>query len=350
LKISMDNKSDKPVDNRLKLVDSVRRPVVFSAVQPTGSLTLGNYLGAVQNWVRLQHQYTCYYAVADLHSLTLCQDGAFLRARVYELYAMLLACGIDPDVSVLFCQSSVAEHAQLAWVLNCYCQYGQARRMTQFKDKSYKSSDNVNVGLFAYPILQAADILLYNASFVPIGADQKQHLELTRDIAMRFNTRFSPTFAVPEVLMPTVSAKLCALQDPTVKMSKSDDNVNNTIYLSDTDDAIVRKVSRAVTDSGQEVKANIDKPGILNLLNIYSACADVSLQAAEQRFVGVTYAQFKASVADAVVACVSPIREQFTRLIADKAYCQQRMQAGAAAAKVAASKMLSKVYKKVGLG
>ncbi|MDR1138891.1 MAG: tryptophan--tRNA ligase [Clostridiales bacterium] len=322
---------------------------VFSAIQPTNIPTIGNYLGALKNWVSLQQDYTCYYAIADLHSLTLCLDGAVLRNNIIDLYALLLACGIDVDRSVFFAQSSVAEHSQLAWVLNCYTQYGQASRMTQFKDKSLRQVDNVNVGLFAYPILQAADILLYNTMHVPIGADQKQHLELTRDIAERFNSRFSPTFVVPNILIPKIGAKINSLQNPTHKMSKSDDNVNAYVLLTDDNDTIVRKIKRAVTDSGDSIEYIDAKPGIANLLSIYSAFENITIQQAVLQFVTKSYAVFKDNVAQCVLSHLQPIRDSYVKLKADKSYIQDCMAKGADRARVIAHKTLSKVYKKIGL-
>jgi tryptophanyl-tRNA synthetase len=276
-------------------------------------------------------------------------DGACLRGYIYDLYAVLLACGLDPNKCVFFCQTSVAEHSQLAWVLNCYTQYGEAKRMTQFKDKSQKNSDNINVGVFAYPILQAADILLYNADFVPIGADQKQHLELSRDIAERFNQRFSPTFNVPQVLIPKLGAKINSLSDPTLKMSKSDTNENGYILLTDDDDTIVRKIKKAVTDSGEKIEYRDDKPGIANLLNIYCSFSGVDIEKAKIDFGDFSYAKFKQAVAQAVITHVSPIRAEYVRLIADKAYLKQCMQVGADRARISAKKIIDKVYKKIGL-
>ncbi|MCL1944711.1 MAG: tryptophan--tRNA ligase [Firmicutes bacterium] len=359
----MQTTNDTPKENK----------IVYSAIQPTNIVTIGNYLGAIKNWVALQYDYDCFYSVADLHSLTVYMEPATLRKNILDLYAMLLACGIDTNKVSFFKQSSVVEHSQLAWVLNCYTYFGEARRMTQFKEKSTNAftgfiqqvgdvfnikerntstvvgRDNVNVGLFAYPILQAADILLYNAGHVPIGADQKQHLELSRNLAERFNSRYSPTFVVPEVLIPKVAAKINSLDEPTKKMSKSNTNPNSMILLIDEDDVIVRKIKRAVTDSDGNIENSDKKPGISNLLKIYSAFMDCKVDNAVAEMQGKTYSQFKSILADVVVSKIRPIREKFVELRADKQYLQDCMDSGAEKAKLVASKTMNKVYRKIGI-
>ncbi|MDR3021665.1 MAG: tryptophan--tRNA ligase [Clostridiales bacterium] len=327
------------------------KKTVFSAIQPTGSIHIGNYLGAVKNWCKLQDEYNCYFAIADLHSLTTSLNSAasLLRSNIFDMYCMLLACGLNTSQCTFFCQSGVVQHSQLAWVLNCYTQYGEAKRMTQFKDKSQKNSDNVNVGLFAYPILQAADILLYNAHYVPIGIDQKQHLELSRNIAERFNQRYSPTFNVPDLLIPKVGAKIFSLTEPLQKMSKSDENLNSYILLTDDNDTIVRKIKRAVTDSGDRIEYSKDKPGLSNLLSIYCAFSECSPAKVVDIFESASYAQLKEELSALVVAHLEPIRTEYQRLKLEKTFIKRCMEEGADKACHTAKKMLDKVYKKVGL-
>ena len=325
------------------------KKTVYTALKPTGTLQLGNYIGAVTNMIRMQEEYDCIYTVADLHSLTVNNVPQDLRRRIYEFIAMFLAAGIDPEKAIVFVQSHVPAHAELAWVLNCYTQFGEAKRMTQFKDKSEKDPDNVNVGLFAYPTLMAADILLYNADYVPIGKDQKQHLELARTIAERFNNRYSPTFTVPDGVFNTRGAKIQNLLDPSSKMGKTDDNANGVVFLTDDADTIMRKFKRAVTDLGNEVKFSPDKPGISNLLTIYSVMTETSIEEAERRFEGCGYAEFKTAVGESVVEKLRPIREKFNQYMADKAYLESVMRAGAEKAERIANKTLAKVYRKIGL-
>ena len=322
---------------------------IFSALKPTGDLTIGNYIGALKNMIKMADEYDCYYAVADLHSLTVDNVPADLRRRTYDFMAFFIAMGLDPDKCTVFVQSHVPAHAELGWVLNCYTQYGEARRMTQFKDKSAKAPENVNVGLFAYPTLMAADILLYQADLVPIGKDQKQHLELARTIAERFNNRYSPTFVVPDGFYPKTGAKIYSLLDPTAKMGKTDDNTAGTIFLLDDADTVMRKFKRAVTDSGNEIRFSADKPGISNLLTIYSTFAGGSIEDAEKQFEGKDYAYFKNAVGESVVEYFRPIKEEYARLIADKAYLGEIMKKGADKAARTAYKTLSKVYRKIGL-
>ena len=295
---------------------------VLSCIQPSGMLTLGNYLGALKNWVAMQEEFDCTFAVADLHAITVRQEPAKLRKQTLEMYALLLAIGLDPEESVVFVQSHVPQHAELAWILNCYTQFGEAARMTQFKDKSAKHADNINVGLFSYPTLMAADILLYQADYVPIGADQKQHLELARDIADRFNGIYSPTFTIPNPYIGKAGARVMSLQDPTKKMSKSDPNPKASIALLDTPDDIRKKFKSAVTDSEAKVRYADGKDGINNLMSIYSCCTGLDYDAIEKEFDGKGYGDFKAAVAESVVESLRPIQDEFNHLINDKAYLE----------------------------
>lgn len=324
------------------------KQIVLSAIQPTGTPTLGNYLGALKNWKNMADDYECFYAVADLHSITVRPEPALLRRRTLEMYALLLAIGLDPGKNTVFVQSHVNAHAQLAWVLNCYTQFGEAARMTQFKDKSEKHPENVNVGLFSYPTLMAADILLYQADFVPVGADQKQHLEITRDIAERFNGIYGQTFKVPEPFIGKTGANIMSLQEPTKKMSKSDTNAKAFISMLDDADAIVRKVKSAVTDSEARVYYGEGKDGVNNLMGIYSCCTGKDFAEIEQEFAGKGYGDFKAAVAEAVVEELRPVKAEFDRLIADKAYLTACMEDGAKKASYFANKTLRKAMKKVG--
>ena len=330
-------------------MDEQVRKRVFSGVQPTGKVTLGNYLGAIRNWQPLQEQYDCIYCVVDLHSLTVTQVPAELRKNTMELVALYIACGIDPSKSTLFIQSHVHEHAELAWILDTISYVGELNRMTQFKDKSRKHADNINMGLMNYPVLMASDILLYNADFIPVGKDQVQHVELTRDVAERFNARYSDTFVVPQTLLSKTGQSIKSLQDPTAKMSKSDPNDNALISLTDDADTIRRKLRRAVTDSDASVRHGVDKPAITNLLNIYTLCSGLSLADAEKQFEGKGYSEFKDAVADAVISVLTPIQSEQKRLLADKAYLESVLKTGAEQASHIAAKTLAKVYRKVGL-
>lgn len=329
-------------------MENEKKSVVLSCIQPTAVPTLGNYLGALKNWKYMSEDYDCYYAVADLHAITVRQEPAKLRKQSMEMYALLIALGLDPEKNVVFVQSHVPEHSQLSWILNCYTQFGEASRMTQFKDKSQKHADNINVGLFDYPVLMAADILLYQADYVPIGADQKQHLELARNIADRFNQVYSPTFVVPEPFFGKVGAKVMSLQDPTKKMSKSDTNPKASIGMLDTPDMIVKKFKSAVTDSEAKVYYGDGKDGINNLMTIYSACTGLDYDAIEKEFDGKGYGDFKAAVAESVVESLRPIQDEFNRLINDKAYLEQCAKMGSERASYTARKTLRKVMKKVG--
>ncbi len=326
-----------------------QQKIVYSALKPTGNLQLGNYIGAFKNMLRLQDDYNCIYMIADLHALTVNNVPQDLRKRIYDFSALYLALGLDPQKSIVTIQSFVPQHAELAWVLNCYTQYGEARRMTQFKDKSKKDPENVNVGLFAYPTLMAADILLYNADLVPIGKDQKQHLELARTIAERFNSRYSPTFTVPDGIFNKQGAKIQNLLSPETKMGKTDDNANGVVFILDDPDTIMRKFKRAVTDSGNEIVVRADKPGISNLITIYSVMTDTPIAKVESQFQGRSYADFKTEVGEAVVESLRPIREKYTDLIAHKDYLEEVMREGSIKAERIAQRTLSKVYRKIGL-
>jgi len=332
----------------METVKTERKPVIFSAIQPSGTITLGNYLGALKNWISLQDDYDCIYALADLHTITVRQDPAVFRRHTLEAYALLLACGIDLDKSLFFIQSQVPAHAQLAWVLNCYTQFGELSRMTQFKDKSQKHPENVNAGLFTYPSLMAADILLYQADLVPVGADQKQHLELTRNIAERFNGLYSPTFVVPDAYIPKTGARIMSLQDPTRKMSKSDENANASIALLDKPEDIMRKFKRAVTDSEACVRYAEGKDGVNNLMGIYSCVTGKTYEEIEREFDGKGYGDFKTAVGEAVIEHLRPIQERYTQLIQDKAYLEKCYTENAEKASRIAYRTLSKVMKKVG--
>lgn len=324
------------------------KKVVFSGIQPSGSLTLGNYLGALKNFSAFSDEYRCYYCVVDMHAITVRQVPAELRRRTYETLALYLACGLDPEKNVLFIQSHVAAHAELGWILDCYTMFGELSRMTQFKDKSAKNADNINAGLFTYPSLMAADILLYQTEMVPVGVDQKQHLELARDIAGRFNGIYGDTFVVPEGYIPQTTAKIMSLAEPTKKMSKSDENENAIIRILDDKDTIVRKFKRAVTDSGCEVRRGEGKEGIENLMSIYSAVSGKSYDDIEREFDGKGYGDFKLAVGEAVADNLAPVRAEFDRLMADKAYLEGIMKSGADEARRAAARTMSKVRRKLG--
>lgn len=325
------------------------RPVVLSGIQPSGNLTLGNYLGALRNWVRLHEHYDCHYMLVDMHAITVRQNPAVLRERCYEFLALYIACGLDPKDNVLFVQSHVAAHARLAWVLNCYTQFGELSRMTQFKDKSAKHADNINAGLFSYPVLMAADILLYDAEQVPVGDDQKQHLELARDIANRFNNLHSEVLVVPEPMIPPVGARIMGLQEPTAKMSKSDDAPTNAIYLLDAPDVIRRKIKRAVTDMDGEVRFDLaGKPGVSNLMSILAASTDRSLDAIAAEFAGSGYGQFKQAVAEAVVSCLEPVQQRYHEIRADEAQLRRILADGAERARLRADATLARVHDAIG--
>ncbi len=324
------------------------KQIIFSGIQPSGLITLGNYLGALKNWSELQDQYDCFFSVVDMHAITVRQTPAELRRRSRETMALLIACGIDPEKNVMFLQSQVPAHAELTWVLSCYTMFGELSRMTQFKDKSARYSENVNAGLFTYPVLMAADILLYQADLVPVGEDQKQHLELTRDVAQRFNGVYGDVFTVPAPYIPKVGARIMSLQEPDKKMSKSDSNPNGYIAVLDSPDDIMRKFKRAVTDSGSEVRRGPDKAGVNNLISIYGAVTGRTAEQTESEFAGRGYGDFKLAVAEAVVEHLRPIREKYEALMADRAYLDKVFETGAARAVQASRRTLEKVYRKVG--
>ena len=324
------------------------KKLIFSAIQPTGTFTLGNYIGAVRNWAPLQNEYNCIYCVADMHAITVKQEPAKLRQNTLNSYALLMACGIDPQKSILFIQSHAATHAALNWILCCNTQYGELSRMTQFKDKSQKHPDDVNAGLFTYPSLMAADILAYNADLVPVGVDQKQHLELARNIAQRFNQRYGDFFTLPEPYIIDVGAKIMSLQDPTKKMSKSDENPNACILILDDKDTIIRKFKRAVTDSEAEVCYREGKDGINNLMSIYSVVTGKDFAAIESEFAGKGYGDFKLAVGEAVADHLEPVRTGFARLSQDKAYLKECYTDGAQKAMKYSGRIVSKAYHKVG--
>ena len=330
--------------------ENVKKKVMLSGIQPSGDLHLGNYLGAVKNWAELPEQFDCFYFMADLHTLTVRQDPKELRRRSTAQLAQYIACGLDPEKNTLFLQSHVHEHAELGWILNCYTMFGELSRMTQFKDKSARHTDNINGGLFTYPALMAADILLYQADFVPVGEDQKQHCELTRDIAIRFNNLYGETFKVPEPYIPKVGARIMSLSNPASKMSKSDPQ--GCVFLMDKPEELARKFKRAVTDSDTERCVRFDpenKPGVANLMQIYSSVTGRSFDEIEAEFDGKGYGAFKPAVGEAVIETLRPIREEAERMIADKAYLQQVYTDGAQKASFVARKTLRKVYKKIGL-
>ena len=330
-------------------MEEVTQKILYSAVQPSGNLTIGNYVGAIRNWVKLQHEFTCFYAIADLHAITVRQVPAELRRHTMELAALYIACGIDPEQCTLYVQSHVSAHAELAWILNTITYVGEMERMTQFKDKAAKHAENVNMGLMAYPVLMAADILLYQAHVVPVGIDQRQHLEITRDIAGRFNNRYGETFRIPEAYIVKEGAKIGSLQDPVHKMSKSDENPNASVYMADDRDTIIRKFKRAVTDSDNRIVASEDKPGVTNLLNIYASFKGCTVAEAEREFDGKGYGDFKLAVGETVADALAPIQAEQKRLLADKAYLSEILARGAQNAAYAARKTLSKVQRKIGL-
>ena len=325
-----------------------KRKRSLSLIQPTSVPTLGNYLGAMRGWADFQREFDTIYGVADLHSITVRQDPQKLRKQTNELFAMLLALGLDPDNGIVFIQSQVPTHAQLGWILNCYTQFGELSRMTQFKDKASQHKDNVNAGLFTYPCLMAADILLYQADIVPVGADQKQHLEITRDIAERFNGIYGNVFTVPDAYIPKNGARVMSLQDPSRKMSKSDPNQKGTVYLTDAPEVIMKKYKSAITDSEMSVRFAEGKDGINNLMTIYSAVTGDSYEKIEADFAGKGYGDFKKAVGEAVVAELEPFQKKFNEIIADKQYLKECQQKGAEKAMRVSSRTLGKVMKKVG--
>ena len=324
------------------------KKVLYSGMQSTGNLTLGNYLGALKNWITLSDEYECFYSVANMHSITVRQNPAELRKHARELLTLFIAAGIDPEKNCIYYQSHVPAHAELAWILNCYTYMGELSRMTQFKDKSAKHADNINAGLFTYPVLMAADILLYQADVVPVGIDQMQHLEITRDIAQRFNSIYGDVFTIPEAYVGKVGAKIMSLQEPSRKMSKSDENPNGSIYLMDDPDTIMRKFKRAVTDSEGQIRYRDEQPGIKNLISIYCACTGKTPEEVEQEFDGRGYGEFKPAVGEAVISVLKPLQARVAELTRDKAYIDSVIKNNAEKADYVANKTLRKVQKKVG--
>lgn len=329
-------------------METENKKTALSLIQPSGTITLGNYLGAIRNWVKMQDEFNCIFALADLHTITVRQEPAKMRKNIIEAYASIIACGIDVEKTLFFIQSHVPTHAELAWILNCYTQFGELSRMTQFKDKSAKHADNINAGLFTYPSLMAADILLYQADCVPVGADQMQHLELTRDIANRFNGLYPNVFKVPEAYIPKSGARVMSLQDPTKKMSKSDENVNGCVHLLDAPEVIMKKFKRAVTDSEACVRYGEGKDGINNLMDIYGAVTGLSREQIERDFDGKGYGDFKTAVGEAVVEALRPIKIEYEKLIADKAYLESCYRKADEIALSISTRTLRKARKKIG--
>lgn len=325
------------------------KKILYSGMQATGTLTLGNYLGALKNWVTLNEEYECLYGVMDLHSLTVRQEPAEFRKNARSLYALYVAAGLDPEKNCIYFQSHVSGHAELGWILSCFTYMGELNRMTQFKDKASKHADNINAGLYTYPTLMAADILLYQSDLVPVGVDQKQHLEITRDIAQRFNSIYGDVFTIPEAYIPKAGAKIMSLQEPERKMSKSDENANATIRLLDDRDSIIRKFKRAVTDSDAEVRYTEEKPGISNLMDIYGCVTGKTYSEIEGEFQGKGYGEFKLAVGEAVADELAPLHEKYAQLMSDKAYLDSMIKMNDEKAQYYATKTLRKVQKKVGL-
>ena len=324
------------------------KKVLFSGMQATGNLTLGNYLGALKNWVTLSDEYECFYSVVDMHSITVRQDPATLRKRARALLTLYIAAGLDPEKNCIYYQSHVSGHAELSWILNCFTYMGELNRMTQFKDKAAKHADNINAGLFTYPVLMPADILLFQSDVVPVGIDQMQHLEITRDIAQRFNGIYGDVFTIPEPYIGKVGAKIMSLQDPTKKMSKSDENPNGSIYLMDDPDTIIRKCRRAVTDSEAQILYRDEQPGVKNLIDIYRACTNKSVEEVLKEFDGKGYGEFKMAVGEAVVSVLKPLQDEVARLEKDKTYIDSVIKNNAEKANYYAMKTLRKVQKKIG--
>ena len=323
---------------------------IFSGIQPSGELTLGSYMGAIKNWVSLQDEYDCLYCIVDMHAITMRQNPADLRRRSVNQLAQYIACGLDPAKNIMFIQSHVPQHAELSWVLGCYTQFGELSRMTQFKDKAAKHADNITAGLFTYPVLMAGDILLYQSDLVPVGADQKQHIEIARDIAIRFNNAYGETFKVPEGFIPKFGARVMSLQDPSMKMSKSDPNPNGFVAIMDDPSVIMKKFKRAVTDSDTFIAFDPEnKPGVSNLLSIYTSFTGLTMDEAVKHFDGLGYGSLKTEVAEAVIAGLEPVQNEYKKILSDKAYLEKIMADGAEKASAQARKTLRKVYRKVGL-
>lgn len=325
------------------------KPILFSGIQPSGHLQIGHYVGAIKNWINLQNQYHCLFSLVDMHAITVTQDPAALRERCYELLALFIACGLDPEKNIIFVQSHVSAHAELAWILNCFTNMGELNRMTQYKDKSKRFASNLNAGLFDYPVLMAADILLYQTNLVPVGHDQKQHLELTRDIAIRFNNSYGSIFTVPEPYIPKIGGRIMSLQDPSKKMSKSDPDQTSYIALLDSPDVIFQKMKRAITDSGKEIYFNLEeKPGISNLLTLYSLIADKTIAELEQQYQNAGYGTFKNDIAEALINFLTPVQQRYAELRRDSKKLQTILRYGAEAARESANKTLKQVHEVIG--
>jgi tryptophanyl-tRNA synthetase len=333
---------------KCELNTSADKKVLLSGIQPSGNLMIGNYIGAIKNWASLQEEYDCLFVLVDLHAITVRQEPAELLRRCYEFIALYIACGLDPEKNTIFVQSHVPAHAELAWILNCYTQIGELNRMTQFKDKSKKYEGNVNVGLYDYPVLMAADILLYGADLVPVGEDQKQHLELTRDIAIRFNNLHGEVLTVPQPYIPKVGARIMSLQDPTAKMSKSDANANNYVALLDPPNLIRKKIKRAVTDSGREVRYDEARPGISNLISIHSCITGRSFSEIESDYEGKGYGDFKGDLAEIVADFLKPIQERYAEILADEERLAALLREGAERARNRSRVILEKVHRAIG--
>lgn len=331
-------------------VEESRKKVVLTCAQPTGKLHLGNYLGAVKNWREMTDDYECYFGVVDMHAITVPYLPAELKKNVYECTAQYVACGLDPEKCSMFLQSSVAGHAELAWILGCICPIGNLERMTQFKDKARKQNASTGIcsGLLYYPVLMAADILIYNADIVPVGEDQKQHMELARDLAQKFNSAYSDTFTIPDASIPKTGARIMSLQNPESKMSKSDANQNSTLYITDTPELLKKKIMSAVTDSESSVRAGKDKAGITNLMSIYSSTTGKNFETIEDEFANKGYGDFKKSVADAVIEALAPVRKKYAETISDKAFIEDVLRRGTEAAQGRANRVMGKVFRKVG--
>ncbi|NQY44140.1 MAG: tryptophan--tRNA ligase [Legionellales bacterium] len=330
-------------------MNNSNKKTLFSGIQPSGILTIGNYMGAFKQWVDLQKKYTCIFSVVDLHALTTMKDPIKLRENILDSVALLISCGLDPKQNIIFLQSTVYEHCVLAWILNCQTFMGEVNRMTQFKDKSANNKSNINLGLLAYPCLQAADILLYNTNYIPVGADQKQHIELCRDIASRFNKNYKEIFNIPEPIIPKVGNRIMSLQDPTAKMSKSDSNSNSYIGLLDDPDSIIKKFKKAVTDSDTHIKFNEqEKPGVSNLLNLLHLTTNNSIEEIEKNLSGKGYGALKKSTAESIIELLKPIQDNYYKIRSDKAYLNKIIESGRERAQIIAHKTISKVYDAIG--
>ncbi|NLM03643.1 MAG: tryptophan--tRNA ligase [Clostridiales bacterium] len=326
-----------------------KQKVIFSGAQPTGSLTLGNYIGAIQSWKDLENEFECYYSIVDLHSLTIRHDPKKFRKACLSFLAQYLACGLDPEKNTLFYQSHVKQHTELNWILGCMTYMGELNRMTQFKEKAEKHKDNINAGLYTYPVLQVADILLYQADLVPVGEDQRQHIELTRDVAIRFNNTYGEVFTLPDIYVPKIGAKIMSLQDPESKMSKSDENVNGTIFLLDSDKDIVKKVKRSVTDSENRVAYRDEQPGVKNLLTIYSKLSDYSIEELVEKYASKGYGALKTDLAELLVETIRPIREKHNEYMDNLDYLASIYKKGAEKASIVAERTMTKVRESIGL-